>query len=169
MEEGGDLDKNRKAFSIFIFNTKLLPQHAINTVAPGIVLGKTVATCGGWPGHEFGEVVCRYLWTGIYMGIYWLAIIFLFCGLATYNWVIVGLVLYLGFGVLTGLARNGVRNRFNVLHGDLITDIFCGIFAPMFSISQIQYQFDNDTAPAKEENALKGDGGAANTEISESL
>jgi hypothetical protein len=160
MEEGGDLAIDRKAFNVFIFNMKLCPKHLINTVAPGLVLGKTVATCGGWPGAGFGQTVCMIGWTAVFMGMYWVSIIMLFCGLATYNWVIVGLVLYIGFGVLSGLARNQVRQRFKILHGDLITDIICGMFVPMFSISQIEEQMANDS-PAKDEQKVEDRGNDA--------
>jgi len=155
MEEGGDLDRDRKAFSTFIFNVKLLPKHAINTVAPGIVLGKTVATCGGWPGAGFGQAVCGILWTVVFSALYYVSIIMVFCGIATYNWFIVGLVLYIGFGTLSGLVRNGVRNRFKIKHGDLITDILCGIFAPMFCISQFQEQMATDSPPVSDDKAVE--------------
>jgi hypothetical protein len=153
MEEGGDLDRDRKAFSSFIFNLKLLPKHAINTVAPGIVLGKTVATCGGWPGAGFGQAICGIGWTVVFSALYYVSIIMVFCGIATYNWFIVGLVLYIGFGTLSGLVRNGVRNRFKIKHGDLITDIICGIFAPMFSISQLEEQMATDSPPVSDDKA----------------
>merc|ERR1740121_3578192 len=47
MEESGDLDINRKAFNVFIGNTRLWKKHLINTAVPGLVVGKTVAVCGG--------------------------------------------------------------------------------------------------------------------------
>jgi len=144
MEESGDLDPNRKPFNVFIFNSRLWQKHVVNAVAPGIVLGRTVAICGGWPGAGFGLRAVQAGWATVFMGLYWLAIVMLFCGLETYNWVIVGLVLYIGFGVLLGLARSGVRSRFRILHGDLFTDLMCGLFAPMFAVSQIEEQMASD-------------------------
>jgi len=148
MEEGGDLDIERKSFNVFIFNARLSKKHIINTVAPGIAMGRTVAVCGGWPGAGFGLRAAQAGWTTVFMGLYWLAIVMLFCGLETYKWVLVGVVLYFGLGVVLGLARCGVRSRFRILHGDLFTDLMCGLFAPMFAVSQIEEQMASDL-PAK--------------------
>jgi hypothetical protein len=156
MEESGDLDPNRKPFNVFIFNARLWMRHVVNAAVPGIVMGRTVAVCGGWPGAGFGLRAVQAGWTIVFMGLYWLAIAMLFCGLETYNWVIVGLVLYIGFGVLLGLVRNGVRSRFGILHGDLFTDLVCGLFAPMFAVSQIEEQMANDLSATTK----KGDTGA---------
>jgi choline-glycine betaine transporter len=144
-EEAGDLDKDRKAFSYFIFNLKLIPKHLINTAAPWLVIGRTIGLVGGWPFSNFGAQAVSVIWMLVFGFLYYAAIILgWFVGIADYSWHIIGLVLYLGFGLLLGLVRNGVRLRYRILHGDLITDILCGIFVPMFTISQIEEQIRTD-------------------------
>jgi len=144
LEEEGVIQKDRKGFNVFIFNLKLIPQHAINTVAPMLQLGTMVGKLGKWPFAGFGVQAVSVIWMVIFGALYYTAIIFQFLGIVEYSWHIIGLSLYLGFGLLVGLVRNGVRLRFAIKHGDLVTDIICGIFAPMFAISQMQEQFAND-------------------------
>lgn len=141
-ETGGQkgLDPDRKAFSKFLLNGELLAKHVKNTAVPGVVMGKTVAVCGKWPFNSFGDLATQAIWTTVFSALYYLSIIVPFFGFITPQWMIVGLVFYVGFGVLLGLVRNGVRVRYGILHGDIFTDLLCGIFAPMFTVSQVEAQ-----------------------------
>jgi hypothetical protein len=145
-EEAGELDPNRKGFGSFLF--KVCPKSVVvNTLAPGIQLGRAVAECGKWPGAGLGKQVVKFLWAAIFSSLYYGAVLLIVVGAATiYNWQIVGGVFYCGFGVLCGLVRTDVRLRFGILHGDLFTDLICGVFVPMFSITQMQHQLDTDDA-----------------------
>jgi len=160
-EEAEDLDRDRKAFSNFIFNLALIKNHAINTVCPGLVIGKTVAVCGKWPFSSLGDMATRIIWTVVFSTLYYVAIALLLCGFAMTRWVITGLVVYIGFGTLLGLVRNNVRLRYSILHGDLITDLLCGIFTPMFTISQIEAQMLE--APDKKDDPALADASANET------
>merc|ERR1712045_651683 len=82
-------------------------------------------------------------------GLYYSSILFEILGVVTPNWAVVGGVMFCGFAVLTGLVRYGVRRKFNIQHGDLFTDLICGLFAHEFTLSQIDYQFDNDDGANK--------------------
>lgn len=144
LEEAGVISKDRKGFNVFIFNIQLLPKHLINTVAPSWQLGKMVGLLGKWPFAGFGEQVVSIIWMVAFGALYYGAIIMQFIGIVEYSWHIIGLALYIGFGLLVGLVRNGVRLRYAIKHGDLVTDILCGIFTPMFTISQMEEQIAND-------------------------
>jgi hypothetical protein len=153
-EETGELAVDRKGFNSFIFSMKNCKNTIKNTFVPGIIMGRIVSESGGWPGEAFGKGCTKAFWTFLFMTCYWLAIIFLFCGVALYNWFIFSLSFYLGFGVLVGLVRYGVRHRFKILHGDMFTDILCGIFCPMFTISQFEEQWNNDSAKKVEDEEM---------------
>jgi len=148
-EETKEVEVNRKAFESFIFNVRNWQKHLINTVAPGVALGKIVTAVGGWPFSGFSDAATRAIWTVVFSGLYYTSIILLFCGFADYNWVIVSLCVYLGFGLLNGLAHNSIRLLYDIKHGDILTDILCGIFVPMFTISQSEHQMANDKVPQK--------------------
>jgi hypothetical protein len=144
-EEAGTLDPNRKGFLIFIFNFKLWRKHLFNIVAPGITLGRAVSECGKWPGAEtFSKPTIKILWTVIFSALYYSSILFAILGVVTPNWSVIGGVLFCGFAVLTGLVRYDVRQRFNIQHGDLLTDLICGLMVHEFTLSQIDNQFEND-------------------------
>jgi FtsH-binding integral membrane protein len=144
-EEAGTLDPKRKGFSVFIFNFKLWRKHIMNIFAPGIILGRAVAECGKWPGADtFSQPTIKIMWTVIFSGLYYSSILFEILGVVIPNWAVVGGVMFCGFAVLTGLVRYDVRRKFNIQHGDLFTDLICGLFAHEFTLSQIDYQFDND-------------------------
>jgi len=102
---------------------------------------------GGWPFAGFGPKCVAAIWSLNFGFLYYAAIILQFVGIAEYSWHIIGLVCYLGFGLFVGLVRNGVRLRFRILHGDLVTDILCGIFVPMFAISQMEEQMSDGGEP----------------------
>jgi len=151
-EEAGELNPDRKGFSTFLFNLKLCRYHLINLLCPGIQLGRAVSECGKWPGASFGKPCVKIVWTIIFSILYYSANILQMLGAGTEkNWYIVGGVIYCGFGVLAGLVRYDVRLRFNIQHGDLFTDIVCGWLVPMFTISQIQDQMDNDPGEVKKD------------------
>jgi len=144
LEEVNVIKADRKAFNVFIFNAKLADKHGINTAVPGLQLGKMVGMLGKWPFAGFGEQRVTIIWMVLFSVLYYAAIIMQFIGIVEYSWHIIGLTLWIGYGLLVGLVRNGVRLRYSIKHGDLVTDILCGIFAPMFTISQMQEQIAND-------------------------
>lgn len=147
-EEAGSLRLDRRAFKSFIFNFSLCKSHLINLVAPGIQLGRAVAKCGNWPGADLGEQQVKILWTVLFSIAYYTALILQICGFAAADqWHIVGGALYIGFGFLCGLVRTDVRVVYGIQHGDLFTDLLCGVFVPMFTLSQIQEQLDSPPEP----------------------
>jgi choline-glycine betaine transporter len=154
------LDPNRKAFTTFILNIAGMKNHLVNFVAPGIAVGKTIAICGKWPFDSLGPGAVRGIWTTFFSMLYYCGIIVPWLGFITPNWMYVGLTLYIGFGVLLGLVRNGVRLRYDIGHGDLITDVLCGIFVPMFTISQFEVQMKE---PVPDPAAVK-EGASSNVE-----
>jgi len=82
--------------------------------------------------------IAGIFWTIAFQTLYLAAIIFVFTSAALYQWCIIGLTLYIGFGTLLGFLRNQVRGRFGVEHGDLFTDVLCGVFAAPFAITQME-------------------------------
>jgi len=142
-EETGSLREDRRAFRSFIFNFAACKNHVINLVAPGIQLGRAVAECGKWPGADLGKDKVKVLWIVLFSIAYYSALIFQIIGFAgADNWHIVGGAIYIGFGFLCGLVRTDVRIRYGIQHGDLFSDVLCGVFVPMFTLSQIQEQLD---------------------------
>jgi len=85
--------------------------------------------------------------------LYYLSMIVPFFDFITPQWMYVGLTFYIGFGVLTGLVRNDVRLRYGIGHGDIATDLLCGIFAPMFAVSQFEAQMKEPVELAIDEPA----------------
>jgi len=149
-EEAGILDIERKGFSVFIFNSKLWMKTLKNLVAPGIALGNAVAECGKWPGAgTFSKSGVKIFWTINFSVLYYSSLIFEICGGITQNWHAVGGTIFCGFGILCGLVRYDVRRRFNIKHGDLLTDLICGVFVHMFTLAQIEYQIETDDGVSK--------------------
>jgi len=149
-EEVGELKVDRKGFNSFIFNVKLWKFHIVNVLCPGIQLGRAVSECDKWPGHSFGKNAAKMIWTVLFSFAYYLAILLNIIGAATAkNWNYMGGVMYCGFGILTGLVRYDVRLRYCIEHGNLFTDMICGVFVPYFTVSQIQEQLDDDTPDSK--------------------
>lgn len=157
-KNGIGLNPARKPFRIFILNGELCPRHFLNAVAPGLVMGRCVGEEGQWP-FEFGDkVMTGRIWTGIFSALYYLSIVIVLFGLTLaeeWNWFVTGVALYIGFGTLLGLVRNGVRIRYKIEHGDLMTDFVCGIVLPMFTLSQIEREMESGTPPTSEEFELK--------------
>jgi len=151
-EENGGLDPNRKAFSTFIFNGKNIVLHLKNTAVPGLTMGRAVVHVGKWPFSGLGPAATMGLWTGAFSLLYYMAIIITICTAALYQWALIGCTFYIGFGTFVGLLRNHMRVKHFIEHGDIATDLLCGIFAPMFTLSQIEAQF---TVPI--ENKKKND------------
>merc|ERR1719265_1622738 len=56
------------------------------------------------------------------------------------QWHIVGLVIYIGVTSFLGFLRNQVRGIVEITRGDLFTDCLCGWFAPMFALTQMEYE-----------------------------
>jgi hypothetical protein len=161
-EEAGELKRDRKAFNSFIFNYSNWKKHLVNTFAPGIAMGRAASECGGWPGDSFGSRFTKLFWTSFFTILYWAAIAFNFCGLALHNWSVVSGALHTGFGVLLGLVRYGVRQKYQIEHGDMMTDMICGLFVPMFTISQLEQQMNQEPstktdAPQKDAPLIKDD------------
>merc|ERR1712190_207669 len=138
-EENGVLDPNRKAFSNFIFNAKFV-NHLKHTAVPGIQMGKTVVAVGKWPFSGFGDGVTFAIWCVFFSMVYYASIIFTICTVALYQWALIGCGLYVGFGTCVGLLRNHVRVARFIKNGDLLTDLLCGLFAPMFTLTQIELE-----------------------------
>mmetsp|Transcript_29904 Transcript_29904/g.69564 ORF Transcript_29904/g.69564 Transcript_29904/m.69564 type:complete len:930 (+) Transcript_29904:70-2859(+) len=144
-EEAGEIDPKRKAFNTFIFDFFPLEERlwalGKNTLLPGFTMGRIVGHVGGWP--SFGDSlqeVAPLIWGVLFQTWYLTVVIFLFCGFALYEWVLFGLCLYLGFGTLLGFMREQVRQAYQIKHSDLFTDVLCGIFVPMFTLTQIESQ-----------------------------
>jgi len=144
-EEAGVISKDRKQFSIFILSFARPKSLLLGTVAPGVALGRVISAVGGWPLHSWNPDVSGKLWGGVLQAVYLTAIIFVIVSAALYEWCIVGLVFYIGFATFLGLLRAQVRGAYQVKHGDLITDLICAFFAPMFTIAQMEEQMDTDT------------------------
>ena len=54
---------------------------------------------------------------------YLVAAVFVLMAAALYQWCIIGLVVYIGFGTFLGLLRTGVRRKYQIQHGDIFTDL----------------------------------------------
>merc|ERR1740130_1361343 len=74
------------------------------------------------------------------------SIILAFCGFALYEWLIVGLVLYCGYGVLVGALRTTARGKYAIARSDMLTDVICGLACPMFTITQLERQIEYEYA-----------------------
>jgi len=143
-EESGELDANRKAFCTFIVSFTDPIKLVLNTLVPGISLGRIIKKVGGYPFYDLGPRCAGAVWTVFFQFEYMLAIIFTLLGTVLYQWIIVGLSAFLGFGFFVGFLRSWVRSKYMIQHGDLITDCLVGIFLPMFAITQMQVHVEND-------------------------
>merc|ERR1711879_1052710 len=98
----------------------------------------------------FPKDMTKIIWTVLFSGLYYSSVILVICTAAAPQCGIVGGVLYCGFAVLCGLVRNDVRLKYSIGHGDLFTDLCCGLVVPMCTLTQIEYQLNNDDdGPAK--------------------
>merc|ERR1712190_300849 len=100
-EESGVVSKDRKAFSSFILSFSRPMQLLLNTVAPGIAMGKVIQTTGGWPFSSKPECA-RWFWTVFFQ-----------------------LAYVLVFVTLLGFLRSTVRNKYRIEHGEMVTDFIC--------------------------------------------
>jgi len=139
-EENGALDPNRKAFTSFIFDMKYIANHLKHMVVPGLQMGKTVVAVGKWPFSGFGDGATFAIWCTFFSLLYYAAIAITICTAAMYQWALIGCALYIGFGTFVGLLRNHVRVARFIQNGDLPTDLLCGLFAPMFTLTQIEVE-----------------------------
>mmetsp|Transcript_43578 Transcript_43578/g.79365 ORF Transcript_43578/g.79365 Transcript_43578/m.79365 type:complete len:896 (+) Transcript_43578:80-2767(+) len=143
-EESGEITRDRKGFSTFIFD--LYPVQILkNTFVPGLVIGRVIGQVGGWPQvlPRMSAEVNGMVWGGILQVQYLLAFALCWMDLVIYAWLIVGLVLYIGFGTMCGLLRTQVREAHGIQHGDLITDQVCGILVMPFTLTQMENQLDS--------------------------
>lgn len=153
-EEAGDLAVDRKGFSNFIFSFPKPMRVAYNMVAPGFTMGRAASIVGGWPMAGLGSQTAQTFWAAVFQTMYVTAIVLLFCAAELYQWCIVGLIIYLGFATFLGILRTSVRNKYQIKHGDMITDFLCAIFAPMFTLVQLEIQLEKDADNQKEMSAI---------------
>lgn len=135
-EESGELAIDRKAFNTFIFNFRKPMNLLVAFVLPSHGLGMCVQTAGDWPlsgfanGGKFWGIALQIL--------YLVALWNLAAGiLVDRHYVAWGLSTYLGFGLFVGVLRTSIRGKYDIKHGDMITDIICGIVVPWFTIAQM--------------------------------
>jgi hypothetical protein len=156
-EEAGDLDKDRCAFKLFILDipdTQYLKRLATSLIAPGFVMGRVIKKVGGWPFSDKPDVAF-VVWAVFYQGIYLMAVIFVLCTPALYQWCIIGLVTYLGFATFLAFLRTHVRVTYKIEHGDMLTDLICAVFLPMFTVAQMDIHVEEEEIPAEIEDAKR--------------
>jgi hypothetical protein len=156
-EENGVLDPNRKAFSNFIFNAKFV-NHLKHTAVPGLQMGKTVVAVGKWPFSGCGDGITMVIWGAFFSVVYYASILFTILSAAMKQWELIGCALYIGFGTFVGLLRNHVRVTRFIKNGDLPTDLMCGLFAPMFTLTQIELELMYGPMEKKDDPAVDNKG-----------
>lgn len=143
-EEAGVLDKDRKAFRKFIIDRYSLVDAFLDTFFPGFHFCVIVKQIGGWPLSDFSRFLSGIAWgLGIQLVYLWSFILF-WCGIETEVWFLVSLTFAVGAGTGIGFLRTNVRDLYRIKHGDMLTDLMCGIFLPMFTLMQIMDQITND-------------------------
>jgi choline-glycine betaine transporter len=155
-EEAGDLDPDRKAFTTFIFNMKNIVSHLKHTAVPGIQMANTVVAVGKWPFSGFGPGPTKVIWGGFFSLLYYAAIGITVCTAAMYQWALIGCAFYVGYGTFVGLLRNHVRVTRFIKNGDLPTDLMCGLFAPMFTLTQIEVELKEGPVEKKDDPPAVG-------------
>jgi len=161
-EEAGELSLDRKSFSNFIFSFPNPKRVLVNAAVPGLTMGRAAADVGSWPLAGFGDRAVKTIWAGIFQIMYLTAITLLFCAAELYQWCILGLVIYIGFATFLGFLRTGIRNKFQIKHGDMVTDFLCAFFAPMFTLVQLETQMDTDEEKDQEKAHITEDNHALN-------
>jgi len=147
-EETGDLALDRKAFNKFIFAPgpkglgDFLRQLGVSLIFPIVPLKTIFATMGkGWPMGE--NKIGSMIWAGFLQILYLLGIIFWFASIGSGALGSLGFAFWSGFGVFVGVLRVSARNLYQIKHGDIITDLICGLFVPWFVLVQITDHIDN--------------------------
>jgi len=143
-EESGEISKDRKTFNTFILSLGRGKSLLKNTFVPGLTMGQLVRVVGGWPMHSLSPNVAGAVWSALFELLYVLPIILVFLGAVLYQWCIVGLVLYIGFAAFLAILRTSVRNKYDIQHGDLLTDFICSFFMPMFTLAQMEEQIESN-------------------------
>merc|ERR1712136_365916 len=144
LEEAGDISKDRKAFRTFIFELHEPSNMLIAAFAPGYHFGVIVSRIGGWPMSGVSTFASGVVWgVGVQLMYLW-SWILLWCTLLTEVWSIVALTFFIGFGTAVGFLRTNVRDVHKIKHGDMLTDLLCGIFLPMFALTQMMDHMDKD-------------------------
>jgi choline-glycine betaine transporter len=133
-EESGELSKDRLGFPSFVFSMKMPVNLILNTFVPGIPLGQIIDKVKGYPFSDYALVV----WTALFQIAYVISIIFVFCGFALYQWMMIGMSCYIGYGCFVGFLRCSVRTKYKIMHGDLLSDCLLAVFLPMFTVTQMQ-------------------------------
>lgn len=144
-EETGELAIDRKAFNKFIIHFDEPARFIVASVAPFVGVRRCVSKIGGWPGSEMscGPV----FWAGSLQVLYHLGVACIVLGFlapsSEYPVAAVGWSCWIGYGLMLGAIRTQIREKYHIMHGDMITDIICGITVPWFTISQMTEQIQN--------------------------
>jgi choline-glycine betaine transporter len=139
-EECGEYSKKRKDFKKFIVDFSYPTKIIANTIAPGVSMGRIIGHVGGWPFYEQSPHCSAMVFTFIFQGMYCMAIGLVCITGILEHWHIMSLILYLGFGTFLCFLRNNVRTYCEIPRGELVTDLICGIFAPMFTLTQMELE-----------------------------
>merc|ERR1712039_445641 len=103
-------------------------------------------------------MVTKVIWGGFFSLLYYFAIVIAICSAAMYQWALIGCAFYIGFGTFVGLLRNHVRVTRFIKNGDLPTDLMCGLFAPMFTLTQIELELLYGPKEKKDDPAVDNKG-----------
>jgi len=164
-EETGDLAIDRKAFNKFILApgpmgaSGFFSQLAVCLFLPVVPLKNIFESLGkGWPLAEKLPIV----WAVFLQLLYLLAIIFWFASIGAGHLGSLGFAFWTGFGVFVAVLRVSARNFYQIKHGDIITDLICGLFIPWLVLIQLDDHIKNpgkiemvgvEVQPVKEEAA----------------
>merc|ERR1712232_428271 len=148
-EEGGELDVNRPRFAMFLIDIprsgKVPVKQGIavllrNTFAPAFSPAVKVVT-QSWP---FGTITKGLMWQLVLLFLFLLSIVCCFLGLLEFGAFTMGVSCYFGFAGWVSLIRREIRTQWGIPRGDLITDFMWSVWAPMFVLTQLEVQMEQD-------------------------
>ena len=144
LEEAGDISKDRKGFPEIYLGILRAIEHVDCCFCAWVPLW-CHCVAHWWLAYVWGEHLRK--WCGVGVGVqlmYLWSWILLWCTLLTEVWSIVALTFFIGFGTAVGFLRTNVRDVHKIKHGDMLTDLLCGIFLPMFALTQMMDHMDKD-------------------------
>eukprot|EP00746_Dinoflagellata_sp_MGD_P136124 gnl/MRDRNA2_/MRDRNA2_70101_c0_seq1.p1 gnl/MRDRNA2_/MRDRNA2_70101_c0~~gnl/MRDRNA2_/MRDRNA2_70101_c0_seq1.p1 ORF type:complete len:916 (+),score=91.06 gnl/MRDRNA2_/MRDRNA2_70101_c0_seq1:136-2748(+) len=139
-EECGQYDRHRKSFKTFIINFKYPTLLLINTLAPGMTMGRIIGHVGGWPFYAQSPQCSAMVFTFIFQGMYSMSIGLVCITGILEAWKIASLCLYLGYAMFMCFLRSQTRIFCKISRGELMTDLICSTFAPMFTLTQMHLE-----------------------------
>eukprot|EP00928_Gymnodinium_smaydae_P046731 TRINITY_DN3114_c0_g3_i1.p1 TRINITY_DN3114_c0_g3~~TRINITY_DN3114_c0_g3_i1.p1 ORF type:complete len:1028 (-),score=159.78 TRINITY_DN3114_c0_g3_i1:246-3329(-) len=148
-EEMGELDPDRPRFAMFLLDVPRSDKVRAstgtvillrNTFCPGLSKAVREATAT-WPA---GTISKGWAWGAALQLLYLATIVCIFVSISEFNVIMLGASFYCGFAAFVSLVRREIRRVWGIPRGDFVTDLMWSVLAPMFVLTQLEIQMEEE-------------------------